>query len=178
MNYSILKGSDKKPGLATLATAEILSMAEKNGKSIAISFYEVYQEHVHDLLDPKQPEVLVLEDKGKIQYKGLSQASCMLLSSIDLDNNVRTNVFGFLFVMFLFYFFQVPIKSITEFHKLYLSWCDSRKSVQKMANELPHKSHKGLIVHVFSPSENGDTHLVGKMNFVDLAGFPNFQNLG
>jgi kinesin family protein 22 len=79
MNYSILKGSDEKPGLATLATAEILSMAETNGKSIAISFYEVYQEHVHDLLDPKRPEVLVLEDKGKIQYKGLSQASCMLL---------------------------------------------------------------------------------------------------
>lgn len=75
---SNLKGSDEKPGLATLAMAEILSMAEQNGKSIAISFYEVYQEHVHDLLDPKQPEVLVLEDKGKIQYKGLSQASCML----------------------------------------------------------------------------------------------------
>ncbi|XP_059462605.1 kinesin-like protein KIN-10C [Corylus avellana] len=134
----VIQGSDEKPGLATLAMAEILSMAEKNGKSIAISFYEVYQEHVHDLLDPKQPEVLVLEDKGKIQYKGLS---------------------------------QVTIKSITEFHKLYLSWCDSRKSVQKMANELPHKSHKGLIVHVLSPSENGDTHLVGKMNFVDLAGY-------
>ena len=29
MNYSILKGSDEKPGLATLAIAEILSMAEQ-----------------------------------------------------------------------------------------------------------------------------------------------------
>jgi len=79
--------------------------------------------------------------------------------------------------MCLFYFFQVPIKSISEFHKLYLSWCVSHKSVQKIVNELPRRSHKGLIVHVLSPSENGDTHLVGKMNFVDLAGFPNFQHL-
>lgn len=101
----------------------------------------------------------------------------VVFQSIELDKNVRTDLFGSLFVMFLFYFFQVPIKSITEFHKLYLSWCDSRKSVQKVANELPRRSHKGLIVHVLSPNENGDTHLVGKMNFIDLAGFPNFQHL-
>lgn len=134
----IIQGSDEKPGLATLAMAEILSMAEQNGKSIAISFYEIYQEHVHDLLDPKRGAVLVLEDKGKIQYKGLS---------------------------------QVPVKSITEFHKLYLSWCDSHKPVQKIANELPRRSHRGLIVHLLSPTANSDPHLVGKMNFVDLAGY-------
>ena len=80
MNYSILKGSDEKPGLATLAIAEILSMAEQNGNLVTISFYEVYQEHVYDLLDPKQPTVSILEDKGKIQHKGLSQASHKLFS--------------------------------------------------------------------------------------------------
>ena len=53
MNYSILKGSDEKPGLATLAIAKILSMAEQNGNFVTISFYEVYQEHVYDLLDKK-----------------------------------------------------------------------------------------------------------------------------
>jgi hypothetical protein len=35
-----------RPGLATLVMAKILLMAEQNEKSIAISCYEVYQEHV------------------------------------------------------------------------------------------------------------------------------------
>lgn len=69
------KGSNGKLGLAPLAMAEILSMAEQLGKSIIISSYEVYQEHVYDLLDRNRPAVSVLEDKGKIQHKGLSQAS-------------------------------------------------------------------------------------------------------
>lgn len=69
-----LQGSDETPGLAALAVAEILSMAEKAGKLISISSYEVYQDHVYDLLDPKRPEVMALEDaRGKIQLKGLSQ---------------------------------------------------------------------------------------------------------
>jgi len=72
MNYSILKGFDEKPGFATLAIAEILSMAEQNGNLVTISFYEVYQEHVYDLLDPKQPTFSILVDKGKIQHKRLS----------------------------------------------------------------------------------------------------------
>lgn len=69
-----LQGSDETPGLAALTLAEILSMAEKAGKLISISSYEVYQDHVYDLLDPKRPEVMALEDaRGKIQLKGLSQ---------------------------------------------------------------------------------------------------------
>ncbi|GMY39578.1 kinesin-like protein KIN-10C isoform X2 [Fagus crenata] len=135
----VIQGSDEKPGLATLAIAEILSVAEQNGKLVSISLYGVYQEHVYDLLDPKQPTVSILEDKGKIQHKGLS---------------------------------QVPVKSVTEFHKLYASsMCGSRKSVQKIATELPRRNHRGLIVHLVSPSKNADVRLVGKMNFVDLAGY-------
>jgi hypothetical protein len=65
-NYSMLKGSDENPGLAMLAIAEILSMAEQNGKLVTVSLYGVYQEYVYDLLDPKQPTVSILEDKGKI----------------------------------------------------------------------------------------------------------------
>ncbi|XP_050253263.1 kinesin-like protein KIN-10C isoform X1 [Quercus robur] len=134
----VIQGSDEKPGLATLAIAEILSMAEQNGNLVTVSFYEVYQEHVYDLLDPKQPTVSILEDKGKIQHKGLS---------------------------------QVPVKSVTEFHKLHASMCGLRKSVQKIASELPRRNHRGLIIHLVSPSKNDDICLVGKMNFVDLAGY-------
>ncbi|GMY07203.1 kinesin-like protein KIN-10C isoform X2, partial [Fagus crenata] len=67
---------------------------------------------------------------------------------------------------------SVPVKSVTEFHKLYASSvCGSCKSVKKIATELPRRNHRGLIVHLVSPSKNADVCLVGKMNFVDLAGY-------
>ncbi|KAA8533711.1 hypothetical protein F0562_031228 [Nyssa sinensis] len=135
----IINGSEEKPGLAELAMAEILSMAEELGKLVSISFYEVFQDHVHDLLDPKRREVQVLEDaQGKIKLKGLS---------------------------------QVSVKSTSEFCKLYFGGGSSHKSKQKMALELPRRSHKGLIIHISSCDENSNTKLVGKMNFVDLAGY-------
>ncbi|EXC19146.1 Kinesin-like protein KIF22 [Morus notabilis] len=54
---SLTQGSTEKPGLAALAIAEILSLAEDTGKSVTISFYEVYQDRVCDLLDSKQQAV-------------------------------------------------------------------------------------------------------------------------
>lgn len=78
-----MKGSDEKPGLAALAMTELLQMAGEIGKSVSISSFEVYQDHVYDLLDPKRPPVLVLEDaQGKIQLKGLSQACFIVCSYI------------------------------------------------------------------------------------------------
>ena len=72
-----MKGSEEEPGLAVLAMTEILSMAEESGKLITISYYEISRDHAYDLLDPERHEVLVWEDvaRGKIQLKGLSQAS-------------------------------------------------------------------------------------------------------
>lgn len=76
-----MKGSYEEPGLAALAVDEILSISEKMGKSITISFYEIFQDHVYDLLDPKQQEVQILENgQGKIQLKGLSQVRYILSS--------------------------------------------------------------------------------------------------
>ncbi|XP_061352843.1 kinesin-like protein KIN-10C [Gastrolobium bilobum] len=77
----LIQGSAEKPGLAMLAVAEFLSMAEKYGKSIAISFYEVdHQEHAVDLLNPEQPPILVFEDRGRIQFKGLTQTPVKSIS--------------------------------------------------------------------------------------------------
>ena len=57
-----------------MAISEILMSATDVGGSVAISCYEVYQDHIYDLLEPKEQEVLVLEDAGRrIQLKGLSQ---------------------------------------------------------------------------------------------------------
>ena len=39
-------------------------MAKHSDKSIAVSFYEAdYMEHVLDLLNPAQPEIMVNEDR-------------------------------------------------------------------------------------------------------------------
>ncbi|XVE58520.1 hypothetical protein DITRI_Ditri04bG0175900 [Diplodiscus trichospermus] len=63
---------------------------------------------------------------------------------------------------------QVPVKSIQEFQKLYLYGQNSHKQPQKIMAE--NRSHKGLIIHVFRGNEL-DALLLGKMNFVDLAGY-------
>ncbi|TKY45209.1 Kinesin protein KIF22 [Spatholobus suberectus] len=70
----VIQGSAERPGLAVLAITEFLSVAEKNGKSIAVSFYEVdHQDRAIDLLNPEHTPILVLEDRGRIQFKGLTQ---------------------------------------------------------------------------------------------------------
>ncbi|KAK0598683.1 hypothetical protein LWI29_036983 [Acer saccharum] len=131
-----IQGSDKEPGLAVLAVAEFLSRVEEIGRSISVSVYEISQDHVYDLLDPKRSTVTVLKDgQGIIQLKGLS---------------------------------QVPVKSISEFEKLYPAGNNSSKPMQKIASECTHRSHKGLIVHISSTSETVPSR---KMNFVDLAGY-------
>ncbi|KAF8042100.1 hypothetical protein BT93_A0644 [Corymbia citriodora subsp. variegata] len=132
----LIQGSGECPGLAALAIEDITEIAER---VVAISFYEIYQDQVYDLLQSERAAVTILEDsQGKIKLKGLS---------------------------------QVPIKSSSEFRKLYFGGCNSNKTVNKMANELPKRSHRGLIIHVTSPVEDTDAPLVGKLNFVDLAGY-------
>ena len=77
---SILQGTIEKPGLASLTINELLLMAKEKGKSVSISYYEVYMDYVYDLLDPKRATVLVLDNgQGKIQLKGLSRVSSLLL---------------------------------------------------------------------------------------------------
>ena len=60
------------------------------------------------------------------------------------------------------------MKSISEFHKLYFNECSLHEA--KMPFELPRKSHKGVIVHILCNNESSNTKLLGKINFVDLAG--------
>lgn len=58
-----------------LAMSEILkTMGGRH--AVAVSVYEVLNNHVYDVLDSKNSEVHVLEDaQGKITLKGLSKAS-------------------------------------------------------------------------------------------------------
>ncbi|XAR53651.1 Plus-end-directed kinesin ATPase [Bertholletia excelsa] len=137
-----IQGTEENQGLATLAIAELLSVAEEIEKSVAISIYEVFQDRVYDLIDPAHPEVQVLEAHGKIKLKGLYQ--------------------GF-------------VKSAPEFHTLYSTVCNSSQAKPKMPAELPRRSHKGLIIYALSKNGSSDTKLLGKINFVDLAGYEDIR---
>ncbi|XP_030536468.1 kinesin-like protein KIN-10C isoform X2 [Rhodamnia argentea] len=135
----LIQGSGESPGLTALAIEDITEKAERLERLVTISFYEIYQEQVYDLLKSERAAVSILEDaQGKIKLKGLS---------------------------------QVPIKTGAEFRKLYFGGCNSNRTLNKTAYELPKRSHRGLIIHVTSLVENTDAPLVGKLNFVDLTGY-------
>ncbi|KAK6936868.1 Kinesin motor domain [Dillenia turbinata] len=56
------------------AISEIISLAEEGGRVVSISCYEIHHDHAYDLLDPKHPDISVLEDgRGNVKLKGLSQ---------------------------------------------------------------------------------------------------------
>lgn len=131
-----IQGSEENFGLGMLVMDEILKFVQGGKHTAAISIYEVFQDHVYDLLDSKNPEVQILEDAhGKIILKGLS---------------------------------KVPVKSLQEFQNLYYTSSSSNKPTKKTTQELPRRSHKALMIHILDHDK-----LVGKMNFVDLAGYEN-----
>ncbi|ONK64001.1 uncharacterized protein A4U43_C07F21090 [Asparagus officinalis] len=135
----LIQGSEENPGLALMAISEILPAVEELGGSMGISCYELCQDHIYDLLEPKEQEVLVMEDASRrIKLKGLS---------------------------------QVPIKSISEFKKSYFYGCNERKPLQKVTNDVAIRCHRGLIMHLSYVDKESNKLCMGKMNFVDLAGY-------
>ncbi|XP_058773415.1 kinesin-like protein KIN-10C isoform X2 [Vicia villosa] len=142
----LIQGSLEKSGLAMLAISEFLSMAEKNGKSIAVSFYDVdHQDHAADLLNPEQSPILVLEDHGRIQFKGLTQTPVKSIAE-----------FQNLYITACSAQTSAPKKGF--------------EAAPKKGLEPARRSHLGLIVHVFEHNESANG-LVSKMNFVDMAGY-------
>ncbi|WOH06748.1 hypothetical protein DCAR_0626176 [Daucus carota subsp. sativus] len=65
---------------------------------------------------------------------------------------------------------QVRINSMSEFVKLYYN-NGTRKATEKVGPKIARRSHKGLMICVLSDSGNPNSKVVGKMNFVDLAGY-------
>ncbi|KAL4191509.1 hypothetical protein AMTRI_Chr07g80830 [Amborella trichopoda] len=76
-----MQGTNDKPGLVMMAMNKILSMSDQTGSLVKISCYEVCLDHCYDLLEPKENEVAVLEDKdGQITLRGLAQISVKSIS--------------------------------------------------------------------------------------------------
>lgn len=69
-----MKGSEDKLGMAALAMSEILLVAEENGKFIAVSMYEVYQDNVFDVLDTNKKVPLFENAQGNTEMRGISHA--------------------------------------------------------------------------------------------------------
>lgn len=132
-----IQGSEENPGLAPMAVFELLALVEESGGgSVSISCYEVNQDHIYDVLEPKEQEVLVLEDAGRrIQLKGLS---------------------------------RVPVKSVSDFKRTYFKRCNSDAQL---------RSHKGLIIYVATVDKETNTNHLGKINFIDLAGYEDVKRI-
>ncbi|KAF8726654.1 hypothetical protein HU200_019115 [Digitaria exilis] len=62
------------PGILTMTMEQILHRAKEIGAAISVSSYQVLEDSVFDLLEPKDSEVRVLQDAdGKTHLKGLSR---------------------------------------------------------------------------------------------------------
>ncbi|KNA17503.1 hypothetical protein SOVF_079200 [Spinacia oleracea] len=81
-----MQGSDLQPGLMPLAMSTVLSMCQATGSIAEISYYEVYLDRCYDLLELKEKEISVLDDKeGQIHLRGLSR---VLVTSISEFHDV------------------------------------------------------------------------------------------
>uniref|UniRef100_M4ECG7 Kinesin motor domain-containing protein n=1 Tax=Brassica campestris TaxID=3711 RepID=M4ECG7_BRACM len=70
----LIQGSEWEPGLVILSMAEMLSMAEERGDSVSVSFYEVSQETVYDIIDQEKRMVPVKSLSGFQEvYFGLNK---------------------------------------------------------------------------------------------------------
>ncbi|PWA85302.1 kinesin motor domain-containing protein [Artemisia annua] len=58
-----MQGTDEVLGLMPMAASAILSMCENTGKTVEISYYEIYMERCYDLLEVKTKEIVILDDK-------------------------------------------------------------------------------------------------------------------
>ncbi|XP_076898910.1 kinesin-like protein KIN-10B [Bidens hawaiensis] len=71
----LMQGNDEVAGLMLMATSTILSLCEKmGGKTVEISYYEIYMERCYDLLEVNAKEIAILDDKdGRPHPIGLSK---------------------------------------------------------------------------------------------------------
>ncbi|KAL5710850.1 hypothetical protein ACHQM5_021363 [Ranunculus cassubicifolius] len=69
------------PGLMSLSMSMVLGACESSGNIAEISYYEVHMEKCYDLLQPKEKEISVLDDKnGQVHLRGLVSAPVSSMS--------------------------------------------------------------------------------------------------
>ena len=67
------QGTEDLPGLIPLAVSTVLRLSTSTSSSVEISYYVVYMGRCYDLLEPKDKEMMVLDDQdGNLKLKGLA----------------------------------------------------------------------------------------------------------
>ncbi|XP_057970896.1 kinesin-like protein KIN-10C [Malania oleifera] len=76
-----MQGTDEFPGLIPLTMATVLSMCQSTGSTAEVSYYQVYMERCIDLLERKEKEIAVMDDKdGQVHLRGLSRVAVSSMS--------------------------------------------------------------------------------------------------
>uniref|UniRef100_A0A3B6PVF6 Kinesin motor domain-containing protein n=1 Tax=Triticum aestivum TaxID=4565 RepID=A0A3B6PVF6_WHEAT len=148
----LFKGSQDQPGLVTIAMEEILQFAASISGAVKVSSYLVVQDtHIFDLLEPKEQEVLVLDDaQGKTHLKGLSKVHVKSIEDFlqlgCFDENQDK---------------QQPAKPFST----------QQRPTKASSTQLPTKGHQGLIIHISSSDQDGKERAVAKINFLSLTDY-------
>ncbi|XP_037423978.1 kinesin-like protein KIN-10B isoform X2 [Triticum dicoccoides] len=158
----LFKGSQEQPGLVTIAMEEILGFAESIGGAVRVSSYQVVQDtHVLDLLEPKEQEVLVLEDaQGKTHLKGLSKVHVKSIEDFAqlgcFDENQDK---------------QQPTKASSTQQQPTKPFSTQPQPAKASSTQLPARGHQGLIIHISTSDQDGKQRTVAKINFLSLSDY-------
>ncbi|KAM3197024.1 hypothetical protein ACQJBY_072601 [Aegilops geniculata] len=158
----LFKGSQEQPGLVTIAMEEILGIAASIGGAVRVSSYQVVQDtHVFDLLEPKEQEVLVLEDaQGKTNLKGLSKVHVKSIEDFTrlgcFDENQDK---------------QQPTKASSTQQQPTKPFSTQPQPTKASSTQLPTRGHQGLIIHISTSDQDGKERDVAKINFLSLSDY-------
>uniref|UniRef100_A0A453Q921 Kinesin motor domain-containing protein n=2 Tax=Aegilops tauschii subsp. strangulata TaxID=200361 RepID=A0A453Q921_AEGTS len=159
---NLFKGSQEQPGLVTIAMEEILRFAASIGGAVRVSSYQVVQDtHVLDLLEPKEQEVLVLEDaQGKTHLKGLSKVDVKSIEDFAqlgcFDENQDK---------------QQPTKASSTQQQPTKPFSTQSQPAKASSAQLSTRGHQGLIIHISNSDQDGKERAVAKINFLSLTDY-------
>ncbi|KAM3197025.1 hypothetical protein ACQJBY_072601 [Aegilops geniculata] len=141
---------------------EILGIAASIGGAVRVSSYQVVQDtHVFDLLEPKEQEVLVLEDaQGKTNLKGLSKVHVKSIEDFTrlgcFDENQDK---------------QQPTKASSTQQQPTKPFSTQPQPTKASSTQLPTRGHQGLIIHISTSDQDGKERDVAKINFLSLSDY-------
>ncbi|GAB2265186.1 hypothetical protein Dimus_000251 [Dionaea muscipula] len=143
-----IQGTEDAAGVAAMSVGEILTQAKARGIMVSVSI---------SLFEICQERIIDLLDSKRPEVSVLEDAQ----GKIKLKGLSKVNV-----------------KSMPEFMKFFRG-ANVGKPLQKVANKTCQHPHRGLIVHVLSSINEMPAGLVvGKMNFLDLAGYEDPRKKG
>lgn len=83
-------GSDKDPGIMVRALNELFRRVEENSDDltykVTMSYLEIYNEMIRDLLNPSSGYLELREDAKKVQVVGLTEVSTNSTKEVNVFN--------------------------------------------------------------------------------------------